>query len=93
MNKKITPRLLMVTGFFLVVLMSSIALADAPRMSIEELRSRLGDNDIVVIDVRTGRDWERSDSKIRGAVREDPRDVTSWARKYPREKTLVLYCA
>jgi hypothetical protein len=93
MNKKITHSLLMAMAFIPLLLMCSIALADAPRMSIEELSSRLGDNDIVIIDVRTGRDWEESDSKIRGAVREDPQDVASWARKYPREKTLVLYCA
>jgi rhodanese-related sulfurtransferase len=62
-------------------------------MSKEELKSRLGDKDIVVIDVQTGSDWKKSDSKIRGAVREDPEDAASWARKYTKEKTIVLYCA
>jgi len=38
-------------------------------------------------------DWTGSDLKIRGAVREDPLAVDSWANKYPKDKTLVFYCA
>jgi predicted sulfurtransferase len=69
------------------------AASEAPRMSKEELKSRLSDKNIVLIDVRTDRDWTRSDSKIKGAVREDPVNVATWAKKYPKDKTIVLYCA
>jgi predicted sulfurtransferase len=93
MNRKHIFSLLMVLLFFNSLLAFAAAAADAPRMSKEELKSRLGDKDIVVIDVRTGSDWKKSDSKIRGAVREDPEDAASWARKYTKEKTIVLYCA
>ena len=31
--------------------------------------------------------------QIKGAVREDPRDVESWAHEYSKDKTYVLYCA
>lgn len=67
--------------------------ADAPRMAKEELLARLGAPDVVVVDVRTERQWTQGDGKIRGAVREDPRAATSWAARYPKEKTIVLYCA
>jgi rhodanese-related sulfurtransferase len=67
--------------------------ADVSRITKEELKSRIGDSDIVVLDVRRSGDWKASPSKIQGAVREDPADVDSWAAKYPKETTLVLYCA
>jgi predicted sulfurtransferase len=93
MNKRYRLGLLMVLLSFNSFLAFAVASADAPRMSKEELKNRLGDKDIVVIDVRTGYDWEKSDSKIRGAVREDPQHAASWAKKYTKEKTIVLYCA
>ena len=45
---------------------------DAPRMTQKELKTMLGSPDLIVIDVRHGRDWTESDLKIKGAVREDP---------------------
>jgi len=67
--------------------------ADAPRMTKEELKAKLDAPDLVIIDVRHGMDWTGSDLKIKGAVREDPEAVESWANKYPKDKTLVFYCA
>lgn len=65
--------------------------ADAPRMTPEELRSLLGGPDVVVLDVRVGDEWAKSNEKIQGAVREDPEKYNQWAVKYPKEKTLVFY--
>lgn len=62
--------------------------ADVPRITKEELKSMLGNPDVVILDVR-GR--QASGRKIKGAVWEDPKDVDSWADKYPKDKTLVLY--
>jgi hypothetical protein len=67
--------------------------ADAPRMTKEELRSLLGNPDVVILDVRVGPEWQNSKEKIQGAVREDPDEVKTWAEKYPKSKTLVLYCS
>ena len=67
--------------------------ADVPRMSKEELRVILDRPDVVVIDVRTSVSWLESKSKIKGAVREDPSKVNTWIEKYPKDKTLVFYCA
>ncbi len=65
--------------------------AEAPRMTKEELKALLGNPDLVIIDVRYGRDWTNSDVKIKSAVREDPDDLKSWANKYSPDKTIVLY--
>jgi rhodanese-related sulfurtransferase len=67
--------------------------ADVPRMTREELRAMLGNPNLVIIDVRYGTDWTGSDLKIKGAVREDSQAVESWANTFPKDKTLVLYCA
>jgi len=67
--------------------------SDAPRMPKDELQSRLDDPGVVVIDVRAYTDWVLSAEKIRGAVREDYRDFDDWSAKYPKDKTVVLYCA
>jgi rhodanese-related sulfurtransferase len=66
---------------------------DTPRMTKDELKARLDNPDLLIIDVRYGKDWTDSDLKIKGAVREDPEAFDSWASKYPKDKTLVFYCA
>jgi hypothetical protein len=66
---------------------------DVPRMSLDNLKSRLGDASVVVIDVRQPSDWDGSSVKIKGALREDPKNVSAWASKYSKDKTLVFYCA
>lgn len=67
--------------------------SDAPRIAKDELKSMLDDPGVVVIDVRAYTDWVLSAEKIRGAVREDYRDFDDWSAKYPKDKTVVLYCA
>jgi len=67
--------------------------ADAPRMTKDELKGMLDNPDLVIVDVRYGKDWTDSDKKIKGAIREDPNFFESWANKYPKDKTLLLYCA
>ena len=75
-------------------LMGNAAIAeDIPRINKDELKAMLGNPDVVVLDVRSGRDWSSSEFKIQGADRADPSDFSAWAEKYPAEKTLVLYCA
>jgi hypothetical protein len=64
---------------------------EAPRMTKEGLKALLGNPDLIIIDVRHGRDWTNSDTKIQGAVREDPDDSKSWANKYSPDKAIVFY--
>lgn len=67
--------------------------ASVPRMSTDELKSRLGEADLVVLDVRGSWDWDKAAEKIAGSERVNPAAAEQWAGNYPREKTLVLYCA
>ena len=66
---------------------------EIPRMTKEELKGTLGKPEVIIIDVRANADWSGSKLKIKGAVRQDPRKVTSWMDKYPKNKTIVFYCA
>ena len=63
-----------------------------PRMDKEELRAKLGSGNLVILDVRQGRDWSSSEFKIEDAVRVDNGDL-SVAKNYPKDTTIVLYCA
>ena len=67
--------------------------ATAQKITIEEAKKILDASEVVTIDVRKAGDWINSDSKIAGAVREDPTLVDSWYDKYPKEKTIILYCS
>jgi rhodanese-related sulfurtransferase len=63
-----------------------------PTMDKEELKSQLGSEKLVILDVRQGRDWSTSEFKIKDALRVDKGDL-SIAKNYPKDSTIVLYCA
>ncbi len=65
----------------------------ASMISKEQLKTMLNDPAVAIIDLRINRDWAAADRKIPGAVHEDPDHITDWAGKYPKDKTIVLYCA
>jgi hypothetical protein len=77
----------------IVMFVSRLLSADAPRMTKDELKTLLGNPDLVLLDVRAEKDWKGSDLKIEGAIREDPGQIKSWSEKYAKEKIIVLYCA
>ena len=93
--KKNVLGLFLLASALVLLQMSSPARAtdEAPKMSKEELKGRLGNPDTIVVDVRAGWTWDGSDLKIKGAVREDPGNVDSWIDTFPRDKTLVFYCS
>jgi rhodanese-related sulfurtransferase len=65
----------------------------APRMTKEQLKPLLGRSDLVIIDIRLVEQWKFSNRKIPGAVHENPTIPDTWMEKYPKDKTIVLYCA
>ena len=66
---------------------------EVPRMTKEELKSMFGNRDLVIFDVRTVADCNTSTTKIRGAVRINPKaPVETWMDKYPKNKIYVFYC-
>ena len=83
-----------------VILLLSLALAapgvswagrQVPRVDKDTLKSWLADPQVLIIDVRAGSSWEKSDKKIKGAVRQDPQKVKTWAASLPKDKKIVLY--
>ena len=66
---------------------------DVKRISKESLKSLLGNPDVIVLDVRLPKDRNASQLQIKGAIRENPFKVKEWMKKYPKDKTLVFYCA
>ena len=76
----------------LVMAYSWMAMAEeVPRISKEQVKEMIGHSDTIIIDVRSGKSWDETELKIKGAVREDPTQVRSWIDKYPKDKTLVFY--
>jgi rhodanese-related sulfurtransferase len=80
-------------SLMLAVSCSLAAAREAPRIDKETLKSWLGNPELMIIDVRQSRDWQSSDKKIKGAVREDPHAVDAWASTLTKDKKIVLYCA
>jgi hypothetical protein len=65
--------------------------SEVTKISKEELKSMLGNSDIIILDVDREGNWEDRDRKILGAVRENPKEIESWMTKYPKNKPLILY--
>ena len=86
--KKIVVLLLSLSFLFA----TPIFAASVPTMDKSELKSLLGTENLVILDVRTGRDWNSSELKIKDSVRMDGFDY-SLVKQYPQDTTLVLYCA
>jgi hypothetical protein len=100
MLKVYLPKLILPgLSFFLLIGFAQTAFSmgqtgDVLRMTKEQLKPLLGNPDVIILDVRTGDEWKESQSKIQGARREDPtKGIQSWAKKYPPDKTLILYCS
>ncbi len=79
-------------GILLSRTAASAASIEVPRISIERTKQMLANPDVVIIDVRTAKNWWRSPSKIENAVREELGSLERWAKKYPKDKTLIFYC-
>ena len=80
-------------GALLVAFSFASLAADVSRISKEELKGMMGKEKVIIIDVRSDIDLEKSNQKIQGAVIEDAGKVETWMAKYPQDKTLVFYCS
>lgn len=69
-----------------------LPVGEPSRITAERLSSLLGTSDVVIVDVRHEVEWDESLTKIPGAVRGEAKSV-DWARQYPKDTFLVLYCA
>jgi len=62
-------------------------------MDKDALNAMLAAPDLVILDVRTGKDWSSSEFKIQSAERAPAAEYADWSASYSKDKTLVLYCA
>ena len=62
--------------FISLFLASWTVAASVPTMSKDELKAELGSENLVILDVRQGRDWSTSEFKIKGALRVDGGDLS-----------------
>ncbi|MDH4233181.1 MAG: rhodanese-like domain-containing protein [Nitrospirota bacterium] len=92
-NRARVIALLLPAVLLAVALLSPANALEAPRMPLEELKANLGNPGIIIIDVRAFTDWLLTSQKIKGAVRENPRQLDTWIGKYAKDQTIVLYCA
>ena len=63
-----------------------------PRISVTDAEKLMDSPDVFIIDVRKKKSWWSSTTKIHGAVREDPSQVSQWIGRYSKTSTLILYC-
>ena len=62
-----------------------------PLLDKKTIKSWLSDREVIILDVRASKDWNVSDKIIKGAVRQDPDEVKTWAANLPKNKKIVLY--
>ena len=68
-------------------------MADAPRMSVEELKRRMdAGEEFTIVDVRNPQAWEQSETKIPGAIRVPMDRWEESVSRIPKGKPVVVYC-
>lgn len=85
--------LAVMTAILLLAGTLSAGAASVARMGTDELKSRLGEEGLLILDVRASRDWASSGEMVAGAERVDPGQVDQWRDNYRKDSTIVLYCS
>lgn len=85
-------RLCLLVLLFSLFLASPLVAGSVQIMDKDELKTLLGSENLVVLDVRLGKDWSSSEFKVQDAIRIDEQDL-SVAEQYSKSDTFVLYCA
>lgn len=71
----------------------SAQLYAAPRITVQELKRRLDAGEpMTILDMRAPLAWDRSRSKLPGAIRVDPNAFDDIAHDWPRDRPIVPYC-
>ncbi len=85
-------------GLFLFLLPGWAVLPQAwtqppEKISKEHLLKILGQPGMLILDVRTPKNWQESHRMIKGAIRKPPKNFREWVDDYTKDQMLVLYCA
>lgn len=67
-------------------------MATQPTIDVKQLKSRIAEGKITLLDVRRKADYEVAPAKIPGAVWRDPEQVDQWRGELPTNGTTVIYC-
>ena len=87
-------KILLLAGLMLLAsAVFALATSDVPRMSTDELNSRLGEAGRVVVDFGTAGYRNGSEQMVAGAIRGNPNDIGMWLSKLNMDQTIVLYCS
>jgi adenylyltransferase/sulfurtransferase len=80
-------------GIYPSALTREVCMADAPRITVEELKRRMdAGEDFTVIDTRNPKAWAEADTVIPGAIRLPADGLESSLSKIPKNKPVVAYC-
>jgi hypothetical protein len=64
-----------------------------PRITVQELKAKIDKGeDVVIIDVRAGREYEDSKIKIKGAIRIPIVKLEDRISELPRDREIITYC-
>ena len=96
MNSKQSALWIIILSLYIIGIMSCALIPQTSFLakhgiSKEELKDRLDDPNLIILDVRRSQDWKKSGIKIKGAVQENPHKFNSWYSRYPKTKTIILY--
>ncbi len=86
--------------FFIIIFSNHLAVPsifsatdNIPRITVQELKAKMDKGeDLVILDVRTGNDYEGSKIKIKGAVRMSIVNIEDRYKQLPKDKEIVTYC-
>ena len=68
-------------------------MADAPRITIDELKRRMeAGEDFIFIDTRNPQAWAESDVKLPEAIRVPADKLEKILLRVPKDKAVVTYC-
>ncbi len=86
--------LLAIGSLVLIIPHILFAADDVPRITIQELKSKMdmGEN-VLIIDVRSGEDYASSKVKIKGAVRIPLKALEQRQKELPQDREIITYCA
>ena len=94
MSRKVIWKL--IASLLILVGLGVMAVAkDGPygELTPAELKAQLDHSDWVVVDVRSGSDWNSSEQKIKGAIRVERGEESVLSERYGKDKTFVFYCS
>jgi hypothetical protein len=87
--------LLIAIGWILLAIPHVLFAADdLPKISIQELKSKMDDGeDILIIDVRSGEDYATSKVRIKGAIRIPIVVLEERQKELPKDREIITYCS